>query len=89
MFLLTSQEHKTYSILNYVGLHLNERGKPLVNNLSSSSAKWRWILPLQKMNDLNEWMKSLESISFKISTDRPLVNRITKESNLSSNTNLD
>lgn len=41
------------------------------------------------MNELNEWMKSLESISFKISTDRPLVNRITKESNLSINANLD
>ena len=38
------------------------------------------------MNDLNSHqiniIKNLEPASFKISTDRPLVNEITKESNL-------
>ena len=46
------------------------------------------------MNDLNSHqinvIKNLEPASSKISTDRPLVNQITKESNLSSNAkNLD
>ena len=41
------------------------------------------------MKDLNSHQvnvnKNLEPVSFKNSTDRPLVNQITKESNLSSN----
>ena len=46
------------------------------------------------MNDLNSHqinvIKNLEPVCSKISTDRPLVNQITKESNLSSNAkNLD
>ena len=46
------------------------------------------------MNDLNSYqinvIKNLEPVSSKISTDRPLVNQIAKESNLSSNAeNLD
>ena len=46
------------------------------------------------MNDLNSHqinvIKNLEPVSSKISTDKPLVNQITKESNLSSNAkNLD
>ena len=46
------------------------------------------------MNDLNSRQlnvnKNLEPVSSKISTDRPLVNQVTKESNLSSNAkNLD
>ena len=44
-----------------------------------------------EMNDLNSHqinvIKNLESVSTKISTDRPLVNQITKESNLRSNPN--
>ena len=47
-----------------------------------------------EMNDLNSHqrnvIKNLQLVSSKISTDRPLVNQITKESNLSSNVkNLD
>ena len=42
-----------------------------------------------EMNDLNSHqinvIKNLESVSTKISTHRPLVNQITKESNLRSN----
>ena len=34
-------------------------------------------------------IKNLEPVSFKISTNRPLVNRVTKESNLSSDASLD
>ena len=44
-----------------------------------------------EMNDLNSHqinvIKNLESVSTKISTHRPLVNQITKESNLRSNPN--
>ena len=47
-----------------------------------------------EMNDLNSWQlnvsKNLEPVSSKVSTDRPLVNQVTKESNLNSNVkNLD
>ena len=47
-----------------------------------------------EMNDLNSRQlnvsKNLEPVSSKVSTDRPLVNQVTKESNLNSNVkNLD
>ena len=49
-------------------------------------------LPLQR-NDLNypqtNVIKILEPVSSKVTTDRPLVNRFTTESNLSNNENLD
>ena len=43
-----------------------------------------------KMNDLNNHqanvIENLEPVSSKISTDRPLVSQVTKESNLKNNT---
>ena len=81
-------------MLNHSGLHLNERGTTrLVNNLCSTLAKWRCLIYVDitftKMNDLKSHqinvMKNLKPVSSKISTGRPLVNQITKESDLSSN----
>ena len=86
-------------MLNHSGLHLNEhRTTRLVNKLCSSLAKWRHLICVEttftEMNDLNSWQlnvsKNLEPVSSKVSTDRPLVNQVTKESNLNSNVkNLD
>ena len=81
-------------MLNHSGLHLNERGTTrLVNNLCSTLAKLRCLIyvdiTLTKMNDLESFqinlMKNLKPVSSKISTGRPSVNQITKESDLSSN----
>ena len=86
-------------MLNHSGLHLNERGTTrLVNNLCSTLAKCRYLICVDtaftEMNDLNSHqinvIKNLEPVSCKLSTDRPLINEITKESNLSSSAkNLD
>ena len=91
-------EKITVCMLNHSGLHLNERGTTrLVNNLCSTLAKWYLICvdtTFTEMNDLDSHqinvIQNLEPVSSKISTDRPLVNQITKISNLSSNAkNLD
>ena len=55
-----------------------------------SNPRGRYLYKMKDLNEsINQWKKNLEPVSFKISTNRPLVNRIAKESNLSSNGNLD
>ena len=78
-------------MLNYSGLHLNERGITcLVNNLYSSLAEWRYLNSVDttftNTNDLENpqinTTKNLEPVSSMISANRPLVKQLTKESNL-------
>ena len=70
-------------MLNYSGLHLNERGTTcLVSNLCSSLAEWRYLNSVDttftNTNDLENPQinitKNLEPVSSMISANRPLVN---------------
>ena len=86
-------------MLNHSELHLNELGITLLANyLCSALAKRKYLIYVDttfaKANYPNSHQinltKNFEPVSSKIITDRPLVNQITKESNLSSNAkNLD